>query len=223
MSKASVDDYLETFDGGPRVEGDFGTEMQLEIDGVASRLRTQLIGVDGDRCLIVKTPTMSQIGGINVKLFAGNRVVVRYIFRGSVYGFETAIIEAITSPLRLLFLAYPKVVTVRNIRSNPRVSTTLPASLKAGEATIECTVTDISVSGCQLEFRRDKLPEGVGLDVESEVDLTLKLPGIADDFKLRGRLKSQRKDERKLEAGISFGELEDSVQLAIDSYVKLSD
>jgi c-di-GMP-binding flagellar brake protein YcgR len=223
MSKASVNDLLETFEGGPRIEGEFGTEMQLEIDGVASRLRTQLVGVDSERILIVKTPTMSQIGGINVKLFAGNRVVVRYVFQGAVYGFETAIVEAITSPMRLLFLAYPKVVTTRNIRSNPRVNTSLPAKLRAGEAGADGTVTDISISGCQLEIRKDSLPPSVRLDVDSEVELTLQLPGVAGDLQIRGKLRSLRTVERKHEAGISFNELEEQVQLAIDSYVKLAD
>jgi hypothetical protein len=53
--------------------------------------------------------------------------------------------------------------------------------------------------------------------------LTLQLPGVAGDVQIRGKLRSLRKDDRKLEAGISFGELEEQVQLAIDSYVKLSD
>jgi hypothetical protein len=223
MTKASATDLLEPFDSGPRIEGEFGTELQLEIDGVASRLRTQLIGIDADRILIVKTPTMSQIGGINVKLFAGNRVVVRYVFAGRVFGFETAIVEAITSPLRLLFLAYPKVVTARNIRSNPRVNTSLPAKLKAGEAGADATVTDISISGCQLEMRRDSLPPSLKLDVDAEIDLTLQLPGVAGDLQIRGKLRSFRRGERKLEAGISFGALEEQVQLALDSYVKLAD
>lgn len=223
MSKASVSDLLDSIETRPHVEGEFGTEIQLEIDGVASRLQTQLIGIDTDRILIVKTPTMSQIGGINVKLFAGNRVIVRYVFEGVVYGFETAIVEAISSPLRLLFLAYPKLVTARTIRSNPRVNTSLPARLKAGETGADGTVTDISISGCQLEIRRQHLPETAKLAVDAEVELTLQLPGVSGDFQIRGKLRSLRTGERKLEAGISFGELEEQVQLAIDAYVKLAD
>lgn len=223
MSKASVSDFLDSIETRPHVEGEFGTEIQLEIDGVASRLQTQLIGIDTDRILIVKTPTMSQIGGINVKLFPGNRVIVRYVFEGVVYGFETAIVEAISSPLRLLFLAYPKLVTARTIRSNPRVNTSLPARLKAGEAGADGTVTDISISGCQLEIRRQHLPETAKLAVDAEVELTLQLPGVSGDFQIRGKLRSLRTGERKLEAGISFGELEEQVQLAIDAYVKLAD
>lgn len=223
MSKASVRDFLDSLETRPHVEGEFGTEIQLEIDGVASRLQTQLIGIDTDRILIVKTPTMSQIGGINVKLFAGNRVIVRYVFEGVVYGFETAIVEAISSPLRLLFLAYPKLVTARSIRSNPRVNTSLPAKLKAGETGADGTVTDISISGCQLEIRRDHLPSTAKLDVDADVELMLQLPGVGGDFQIRGKLRSLRTGERKLEAGISFGALEEQVQLAIDAYVKLAD
>jgi hypothetical protein len=223
MSEASVDDYLNELDVGRRLVVDFGTELQLEIGGVDPRLRSEFVGMERGRFIVVKTPTLSELGGISVKLFGGNRVVVRYVYSGSVFGFETSIMEAVSSPFRLLFLAYPKVVNERNLRSNRRVNTTLPARLGSGENAAEGTITDISITGCQFETRTDKLPESVDAKVDAEVEVTLQLPGVAEEFNIKGQIRNVRKEARHIEIGIAFGELEESVQLAMDGYLKLSD
>jgi len=165
---------------------------------------------------------LSQLGGVGVKLFGGNRVVVRYVYRGTVYGFETTIMDSISSPFRLLFLTYPRVVSERNIRSNRRVNTLLPARLGPETDAAEGTVTDISIAGCQLEIPNDRLTESVNISIDAECILMLQLPGVAGDFQIRGKLKNVNKDAKLTRLGIAFEELDENVQLAIDAYVKQS-
>ena len=224
MSKSQVEQHLDELDFDQRLSADFGTELQLEIDGVSMRLPTTLVGMDAGRFLIVRTPTASQLGGVGIKLFSGNRAVVRYIYRGSVYGFETTIIDAVSSPFRLVFLAYPKVVTERNIRSNRRVNTSLPARLGEGEEAPGGLITDISIAGCQLEIRNDKLGEAQdALKPSSEVAMTMQLPGDSGEYRVHGTIRNRQRREQTTEFGIAFGELEEDVQLAIDGYVKLAE
>lgn len=223
MSKSNVDDILEDGDEDRHFDVDFGTELQLEIGGVDPRLRSIFVGMERGRFIVVRTPTMSELGGIEVKLFGGNRVVVRFVYSGTVFGFETSIIEAVSSPFRLLYLAYPKVVNERNIRSNRRVNTTLPAKLGSGENTCDGTVTDISITGCQFETRTGRIPDSLGARVGSDIDITLQLPGVAGEFQITGQIKNIRKEGKNTELGVAFGDLEENVQLAIDEYVKLSD
>ena len=222
MSDANVDDFLDRVDIGQELAIECGTALQLEVDGVDTRVASQFVGMEADRFLIVRTPTMSQFGGISIKLYTGNRVVVRYVFDGSVYGFETTIMDSISSPVRLLFLAYPKVINERNIRSNRRVHTTLPATVELGDQSAEGTITDISLKGCQLAIRSDRLPESAAAKVGDAIALTLQLPGVAGELNLSGTIKNTGSEGKAAQFGVEFGELDENVLLAIDSYVKLS-
>jgi hypothetical protein len=175
---ANVDAFLDDLDVGRRIAIDFGTELQLEIDGVAGRVRSELVGMEHGKYLIVKTPTVAHLGGIGGKLYAGNRVVVRYVFGGSVYGFETSVIDAIATPVRVVFLTCPKVVNERNIRSNRRIETLLPARIALGDQSAEGTVTDISTSGCHFGTKMHKgaAPFVVKNAVDKDVELSVQLP-----------------------------------------------
>ena len=218
MNDAKVDDFLDGLNLERSVSADFGTEMQIELDGVSSRLKTQFVGMEEGKYLIVKTPGAGPLGGIAVKLFAGNRVVVRYVHRGSVFGFETTIIDSLNSPACLLFLAYPKVVTERGIRSNPRVHTSLPARIGSGEAVNTGTITDISISGCQLEARISS--GSMSVNPETDISFAVKLPGISGDLELKGTIRSAEKGEKSVRLGIQFSELAEDVQSAISEYIE---
>ena len=222
MGDGNAGDYLDELAVGARLAVEIGTEMQLEIDGVSSRIRSQLIGMEPNEYMIVKTPTLSQFGGISVKLYSGNRVVVRYVFGGSVYGFETSIIESISSPYRLLFLKTPKVVSERNIRANRRMNTTLPGRVIAGDSVIEGTITDISIEGCRFEARRNKDAAAPLEELGTAIDIALQLPGVSGELSLKGIIRNVRKDGDSLELGLAFSGLDENAQLSIDSYVKLS-
>jgi hypothetical protein len=148
---------------------------------------------------------------------------VRYVFEGVVYGFETAIVEAISSPLRLLFLAYPKLVTARTIRSNPRVNHLAACAAQSRRHRRRRHGHRYQHLGVPARDPARQLARGRKarrrLGRRSHAATT----GVGGDFQIRGKLRSLRTASARLEAGISFGELEEQVQLAIDAYVKLAD
>ena len=222
---ANVDAYLDDLDVGGRIAIDFGTELQLEIDGVAGRVRSELVGMDHGKYLVVKTPTVAQLGGIGGKLYAGNRVVVRYVYGGSVYGFETSVIDAIAQPVRVVFLTCPKVVNERNIRSNRRIETLLPARIDVDAQSLEGTVTDISTSGCHFRIKAQKgaTPFGGKNEVDKDIELSVQLPGVSGELYLRGKLKNVRREEGTVEAGIAFVDLDEETHSRIAAYIELTD
>ena len=225
MGATNIDAYLDNLDVGRRIAIDFGTELQLEIDGVAGRVRSELVGMEHGKYLVVKTPTVAHLGGIGGKLYAGNRVVVRYVYGGSVYGFETSVIDAITTPVRVVFLTCPKVVNERNIRSDRRIETLLPASIVVGDQSAEGTVTDISTSGCHFKTRTHKgeAPLAVGSKGDKEVELSVQLPGVSGDLNLHGKVKNVRKDDATVEIGVAFADLDEDTRARIAAYIELTD
>jgi len=222
MSEDSVDSHVDR----PKVRADvsarIGTDFRLQIDGVADRLSSRLVGIRTGEYLIITTPSVGQSGDIAFELIPGNRVVVRYADRGSVFTFETSIIETISTPFPLVFLKAPTVVVDREIRSNRRIDTSLPARIES-DPEITGVVTDISISGCSFEVRsQEPLPDRLK-KVSAEIILRLKLPGIAGEIGAKGMVRNVRKEGGRIALGVAFVEMEESDQLAIDEYVKLSD
>lgn len=206
---------------GAAISAGIGTEFRLQIDGVETRLSSKLVGISPRDYLIVTTPGPGQLEGAAIDLSPGNRVVVRYLDRGSVFGFETSIIDAISTPFPLIFLRAPTVVVDREIRSNRRINTSLPARIES-DPEISGLLTDISISGCRFEVRsKAPLPDAL-YKVGAEIIVRFKLPGIAREIGAKGTLRHARTEGGRVALGMAFAEMEESDQLAIDEYVKLS-
>ncbi|OPZ60944.1 MAG: hypothetical protein BWY87_00157 [Deltaproteobacteria bacterium ADurb.Bin510] len=47
-------------------------------------------------------------------------MIVRYLYNGTVYGFQTKLIEYITSPTKLFFLDYPRIIEHHDLRQEKR-------------------------------------------------------------------------------------------------------
>jgi hypothetical protein len=221
MSEDSADSHADRSPVGAAISAGIGTQFRLQIDGIEPRLSSTLVGIGSGEYLIVTTPGLTDAESTG-KLSPGNRVVVRYLDRGSVFGFETSIIEAISTPFPLIFLKAPTLVVDREIRSNRRVDTALPARIES-DPEITGVVTDVSISGCQFEVRSQApLPDGL-YKVGAEIIVHFKLPGIAREIGAKGTLRHAQTKGGKVALGVAFAEMEESDQLAIDEYVKLSD
>ena len=91
---------------------DIGTKLYLDIDGVSFSVTSIFVGMLKDEFLIITLPRRYK--NIQNKLFRGNKMVVKYLFDGSVSAFQTSVIEMITNPIKALAVEYPKVVRSRN-------------------------------------------------------------------------------------------------------------
>ena len=218
-----AENHFDKLDVSAEVSIETGAELQLQINGVEPRVSSKFIGMVQGEYLIIKTPTLSELGGLEVKLYTGNQVIVRYIHQGSVYGFETSIIDSISSPFRLLFLRSPTVIIDRNIRSNKRINTALPGRVQSDEGSLEGTVTDISITGCHFVSKRGQKATKDLKTVGGEVSVFLQLPGVEGELSLTGALRNVRETDAGLHIGIAFRELDENAQLSIDEYVKISD
>ena len=93
---------------------DIGTMVYLEIEGVNFSVTSVFIGMLRDEFMIVTLP--KRYKSVQNKLFTGNKIIVKYLFDGSVFAFQTSVIETITNPIKALALEYPKVIQKRELR-----------------------------------------------------------------------------------------------------------
>lgn len=212
-------DYLFTRKG---ILIELGSQVQIEIEGVTFRFKSTLVGMESKNCLIIKTPMVpsdAPFTSIKHKLFPGVQIVVRYLYKGTVFGFQSKLIKSITSPIRLLFVEYPKIIENYDLRSEERTDCFLPAKIEIRNQEEHGAILDISERGCRClikELEGNILPY---TQIDERITLRCQFPGIKDDQVVSGTVKNFSRDKQEMILGIEFHEIATRLRTIIDQYV----
>lgn len=208
---------------GTRVTIEVGTSVYLEIEGIPTRIKSVLVGMQPGEYLIVKSPP-SAVLSHDLRHYQGRTVVVRYRFHGTVFGFQTSLLGSIVEPARLMFLISPRIIQEYNLRAAQRLDCHLPchAMLDGGE--IEGVIQDMSLSGCRVSTRAARLhnPADSGIVRDAAVRLRFHLPGAASPLTLSGRIRNIEHDSAHVTFGMAFDELPDEVRIQLAGYLAAS-
>jgi len=213
---------FEYFDTGKRMSIELGAQLQIEIEGVEFRFKSTLVGMESDEYLIIKTPVVPRhapFGSIKHKLFPGTQIVARYLYKGTVFGFQSKLIEAISTPLRLLFVEYPKIIENYDLRSQERTDCFLPAKIEIRNKEEHGAILDISERGCRCLIKAlegKKLPS---TQIDERITLTCQFPGIEGEQVVSGNVKNISKDKQEMILGIEFHEIAARLKTIIDQYL----
>jgi c-di-GMP-binding flagellar brake protein YcgR len=200
-----------------------GTALEIQIGGKESRLTSELIGIEEDKYLIIKMPTVQSMAGLSSALHKGNRIIIRYMHMGTIFGFKSHIIHFITSPTKLIFIQYPERIETHELRANKRLNCYLPANVKIMDNTIEGTVTDISKGGCYLVIEKAKVASSLILQVGDEIGISFQLPGVENKLTVAGKQKNIKKDEDSVGIGIQFDNMNIEMQKRIYDFLSTAD
>jgi hypothetical protein len=210
---------------GQRVTMEIGHELYVEVEGVQTQLRSHLVGMEPGRFLVLAMPETKIPGGVGYKFAPGKPVVVRYLHRGTIFGFETLVIDSIAQPARLIFLRCPRIVEERDIRERRRVDCFLPVTLKIGDKDIEGMVTDISETGCKCRIKTTLLAaEKIGADaIPATLPLTLGQIGGAESLAVNAAVRNRRQDRERTELGLAFQDLTDELRAKLNAFISSSE
>jgi len=208
------------FNTGKRISIELGTQLQIEICGVDFTFKSTLTGIEPDKYLIINAPITSPYGSIKHKYFRGNKIIVRYLYKGTVFGFQSELIEDIYTPLNLLFVKYPEIIEEHNLRSKERINCFLLIKIKIKGEEKDGVMVDISKGGCCCVFKRAvKDKELLSVQIDEQVTLRCQFPQIEDEQVVLGKVKSIRKDKEQMTVGIMFHEIEPEIEDIIVQYV----
>ncbi len=202
---------------GKRISLEIGIPIQLKMEGVAFPLHSVLVGMEIDEYLIIKIP--AQYTNVKHKLVTGVDIIVRYLYQGTVYGFQTKLIELISNPVKLLFLEYPKIIEHYDLRSQKRAESIFPATIMIKDKTNHGAIIDVSKNGCRchiLNSRKEPLPP---VQIDDEIILECKFPGVEGDREVLGKIKNIRKSRKELIVGVEFLRLEMEIHDLISQYI----
>ena len=193
-----------------------GTKMLLEPVGVSDRFKTDFVGMERGRYLIVRLP---RIPGVREQLYDEKPVKVRYIHEGNVYGFESLVVSILATPFRLLFLTYPKNIETLNLRQCPRVDCYLPVAVGLSDNRYDGLVLNLSCGGCQVVVEtKDKvaLPK---IAVDEDITLEFKMFASDKNMNLAGKVKNINVNEPRMYLGVKYNELSEDIKNELENYI----
>ena len=196
-----------------------GTEIQIEIEGLEERFRSEVVGVDGQNYLIIKTPPALGAGRARTYLSAGDRVIVRYLYRGTVWGFRSSVLHRLVGGFNVAFISYPTEVENYDLRAAERIDARIPAVLICGDRRAEGLILDLSMTGARLFY-------GVGSedpprpDIEETVRVAAQFAGSADPCVIEAAVRNRSEDAERIVLGLEFRNLEPSATEQIRRYIR---
>lgn len=203
----------------------FGTELQIELLDINLRIKSELIGLESKRYIIMKISDNDLSGIFRNAAVKKNSLVVRYLYNGSVYGFKTSALAFISAPARLLFAGYPESIEEFNVRIEERYNCILPAKASLGGGSVDLVIVDICRGGCRAVIKTSAADNKESLDRSINMDMTLDLavflPGVAGEFGIKGAIRSINKDSSKISFGLKFEAMEPKAREGLDRYISL--
>lgn len=202
-----------------------GTELLIEIVDLNLRVKCGLTGMRPGQYLLIGLSQHDLAGSIKGETLRESQIIVRYLFRGSVYGFKTRVLNAITMPERLLFLSYPSKIEEYKVRNNPRYECILPAVSLFGGDGIDTVIVDVSTEGCRCVIKTMEMDDRdavySAIDTNKEMNMLVQLPGIEERITLSGTVRNVNKDNDRIIFGLMFGSLERGAKLKLEDFISL--
>ncbi|MBC8550208.1 MAG: flagellar brake protein [Candidatus Brocadiales bacterium] len=197
-----------------------GTTFRLQIEGTKRRLSSELVGIDDGKYLIVKMPPLHTMENVSNLLIKGNEITAKYMYKGTMFGFQSPIIDLIHKPFKLVFIKYPEKIDSYDVRGYKRVECFLPANIKIAEHIIEGCITDISRAGCLFAIETPEHEGSVNvLELSKEIRIGFNLPGIAEELSVDAMQKSVKKDTDGTSIGIEFIKIDSSDQTKLFGFL----
>ncbi len=202
-----------------------GTELLVDIVDLKIRLKSELVGIEDEEYLLVKLSHQEPDGGFDDDTIAKSPIIIKYAYRGSVYGFKTEVLNIVSTPARLAFISYPEKIEEHNVRASSRFDCVLPAEGIFEGTSTELIITDISVNGCRcviitsLVMHKKKLYEVLNMD--STMELDLQFPGVKEKLRIPGVIKNINKDAEEIMCGVKFEKIPKKTKTNLERFIKM--
>ena len=238
-NKMDLEDLINTNSNqGALANVQHGADLMIQFKGQNTRFKSSLIGMEVGSFLVVSTPQApdsgQKIGRIN--RLANTRVVVRYLWNGTVWGFESTVLNTILNPAPITFLSYPEIIERHDLRSHERVTCAIPSKIEKVEGGAERSgmIVDISLRGCKFNLQIGSSPQGEGAQkagneeseigdpfkVSDQIILAMRLPGDDTTYTCEGEVKNIISDEDKAALGLRFSFVPPEIEKLINDYVE---
>lgn len=202
----------------------FGTTLRIQINGSKARLASELIGMEDGKYLIIKMPPIYSVVEASSLIYKGNTISVRYMHKGSVFGFQSNIIDVIINPAKLIFIEYPKIVKDYDLREFTRIDCLLPAKVIISDQIIDGSITNISREGCQFTAKTSQIENNIGLmETNNEIGLSFQLPGVEKELTVTAKHQTISKDKNNISIGVKFIDIDREIKEKLYGFLSVAE
>jgi c-di-GMP-binding flagellar brake protein YcgR len=199
---------------------DVGTKLEIQFKGGGTQLTSELTGVEDDKYLMIKWPTVDPEVDASNLICKGNTVFVKYLHEGVEFSFQSHILEVISNPAKLIFIKYPENTEVNVLREHRRVDCYLPASVRIADNKIKGAITNISKIGVLFVAEIPADDNTINqLETSNEIGLTFQLPGVQRELTMTAKLRNITKDKDKVRIGIVYGKMDVEIQTKLFDFL----
>ncbi len=190
-----------------------GTTLKIQLEGSQSRLKSELFAIEEGKYLIIKLSPFQSLENFTKLVYVGTRIIIRYMHKGTVFGFKSRIKHVMIEPAKLIFIEYPEKIETHELRAHKRLDCYLPANVRIEDNTIAGTITDISKGGCQLTVKTVNIGKSADLlQIDNEIVVSLQLPGVEEKLTITGKQKNIKEDKVNVNIGVEFNNMNTEVQ-----------
>lgn len=135
-------------------------DLQITTPKGTKRVRTEFLGREGSRLLMLKFPDEAKWGSLRDTIFADSELIARYILEqesGEIVAFKTQVVFVLSKPIHMIFVNFPKAIQLHGLRSTKRTVTSVPVRLfdETNEHYLrEGMIVDVSHTGCRIAVKK---------------------------------------------------------------------
>jgi len=198
--------HLNLMIGGPLV---------LHFPSLGLKFGGQVVGFEPFAYIIVQVRIPQDV---LTHIAVSPYLVAQHTASGGVYGFRTEVLNRVSAPAPLLFLAYPDSVDRIALRRNTRVGVSLLASVQGIYGEHPAMIQDLTPSGCKLAAKIDLKSPLRAAQVDDRLVLNCQL-GADEAFLAPILLRRRAAEKGLLQVGAQFVDMPPEATAMVAAYI----
>ena len=199
-----------------------GVKLLIDFDDMAVSFRSTLVGIEHNKYLLLKAPL--QFGGKDHDLFKVEDLIIKSLYKGTIYAFRSKFMSIISKPSKLMFIEYPRQIEHHELRLHKRYKCSIVTQADVNQKDRGGVIENISIGGCRCIIETFSTDNNLSkLLLNSAIPFRCHFPGSKGEISFRGEIKNTQKKSDEIVVGIKFihTDSKEEVQNIINNYIQL--
>lgn len=201
---------------GVKISVDVGKDVVVRIPGETQSYRGRVVGYDPYEYIIISVRLPARTSRT---LADGGQIILKYLHRGTVYGFKTYSLGATRSPAPLVFVEYPNIIEKIELRRESRREVNIDGELYTQEGRHECLIVNLSTTGCKISARATARDPLAMTRVDDTMTVAFNL-GPGEVFKMPLAVRNIERAKGIISLGAMFLDLSSDEEIAIGEHLE---